>query len=70
MKKWQSASVIAAVTMLGVCALCHPFTLRAQPHLTEAQAAALQPTPPGLISRSGNFWSLSCPTNPPLPISQ
>ena len=42
MKKWQLASVIAAVTLAAVFAPCPAFTLRAQPRLTEAQAAALQ----------------------------
>ncbi len=70
MKTWQSASVIAAVTLLGVFAPCPPFTLRAQPRLTEAQAAALQPTPPSLIPGSGTFWFLSRTNYPPMPIDQ
>jgi len=36
------ASVIAAVALVAVFAPCPAFTLRAQPRLTEAQAAALQ----------------------------
>ena len=67
MKKWQSASVVAAVMLIVVFALCPPFTLRAQPRLTEAQAAALQPTPPSLVPHAGTFWSVSRPNYPPGP---
>ena len=70
MKKCQSASVMAAVALIGVFAACPTFTLWAAPQLTEAQAAALQPTPPNLIPRAGTFWSVSCPTNPPLPFDR
>ena len=67
MKKWQSASVIAAVTLAMVFAPCAAFTLRAQPRLTEAQAAALQQIPPSLIPSWGRFWSVSHPDYPCLP---
>jgi len=43
------------------------FTLRAQPQLTQAQAAALQPTPPALVPKSGDFYSISFPGNPLTP---
>ena len=67
MKQWQSASVIAAVTLAVAFNLCPPLTLRAQPQLTDAQLLALQPTPPSLIPSSGTFWSVSRPNYPPLP---
>ena len=67
MKKWQSASVIPAATLMAVIALCPPFALHAQPRLTDAQILALRATPPSLIPRSGNFWSVSRPTDPPVP---
>ena len=67
MKKWQSVSVIAAAMSVALFTLCSPLTLRAQPRITEAQAAALRPTPPSLVDRSGTFWSVSRPQYPPEP---
>ena len=67
MRKWQSAPVIAAVTLVVVFALYPPLALRGQPQLTAAQAAALQPTPPSLVPRTGTFWSVSRPDYPPFP---
>src|ERR1035441_2827330 len=64
MKKWHSVSVIAATASVVVFVLCLPFALRAQPRLTEAQAAALQPTPPSLIPKVGEFYRLSNPAAP------
>jgi alpha-tubulin suppressor-like RCC1 family protein len=57
-------SVIAAATSVVVLALCSPLTLRAQPRLTEAQAAALRATPPSLIPKVGEFYRLSNPGAP------
>jgi hypothetical protein len=67
MKKWQSASMIAALTLVAVFAPCPPFTLLAQPHLTDAQILALRPAPPSLVPSCGNFWSVSRPDYPPYP---
>src|ERR1035441_8073986 len=53
----MAASVVVFV-------LCLPFALRAQPRLTEAQAAALQPTPLSLIPKVGEFYRLSNPAAP------
>src|ERR1035441_7370142 len=64
MKKWHSVSVIAATASVVVFVLCLPFALRAQPRLTEAQAAALRATPPSLIPKVGEFYRLSNPAAP------
>src|ERR1035441_10939886 len=64
MKKWQSVSVIAATASVVMLALCPLLTLHAQVRLTEAQAAALRPTPPSLIPKVGEFYRLSNPAAP------
>src|ERR1035438_10182949 len=64
MKKWHSVSVIAATASVVLFVIFLPFALRAQPRLTEAQAAALRATPPSLIPKVGEFYRLSNPAAP------
>ena len=67
MRNGRSASVAVMVTLAVTCGLGVGPMLWAQPQLTEAQMAALQPISPLLLPRVGTYWSLAFPTNPPLP---
>ena len=72
MKKWQSASAIAALMLLVVVlGCCSTLTLRAQPQLTAAQIAALTLLDRTNLPRVGTYWRLIGPNPghpyPPLP---
>ena len=61
-------TTILRSVLLVALAIIGAATLRAQPQLTEAQAAALRPTPPNLVPRStGTFWLISHLDWPPQP---
>ena len=66
-RRLQRTAILSPALVVALALIC-ATSLPAQPVLTEAQAAALQPTPPNLVPRStGTFWLITHLDWPPQP---